>query len=235
MLHARPPGDSLGGLPMSRQPCPERQAGGGEVGLSLACRPEALGGARAGKGGGCQAIGGAMARGEEARAAQAGPAGAGAGAGAGAQGTPADDAGSGEVLTEELLAVLLDSASPERYLDQLDAEERDLPDYLAELLEAHGRTRSEAIRASGVNATFGYQIFQGTRRPGRDTTLQLALGIGCTLRETQRLLRFADHGELWCKRRRDAIIMFCIEHGMSRAACDDELYRLGEQTLPAGR
>jgi hypothetical protein len=37
--------------------------------------------------------------------------------------------------------------------------------------------------------------------------------------------------ELWCKTRRDAIIIYCIEHGYTLAECDDELYRLGEETL----
>lgn len=59
----------------------------------------------------------------------------------------------------------------------------------------------------------------------------LALGIGCTLRETQRLLRLDSVAELWCKDRRDAIVIWCIEHGMRRACTDDELYRLGERTL----
>ena len=148
--------------------------------------------------------------------------------------TPVRPAGEG-VLTEELLAWLLASSTPERYLEQVETDERDLAGYLASLLAAHGRSRSEVIRASGINATFGYQIFQGTRRPGRDTTLQLALGIGCSLRETQRMLRFADHGELWPRRRRDAIIIFCIEHGLSRTECDDELYRLDEPTLLGDR
>ena len=151
------------------------------------------------------------------------------------QASAADRPGDEGILTEELLEWLLASSSPERYLEKVDTEERDLAGYLAALLEEHGQSRANVIRASGINATFGYQIFQGTRSPGRDTAIQLAFGIGCTLRETQRLLRFADHGELWPRRRRDAIIIFCIEHGMTRAECDDELYRLGEQTLLGSR
>lgn len=135
-------------------------------------------------------------------------------------------------LTEELLAWLAQSASPEQYLDTAEANEsRELVDYLRAQLEGHTTTRAQVIRASGINPTFGYQIFQGTRRPGRDTTLQLALGIGCDLRECQRLLRFADHGALWPRRRRDAIIIWCINHAYTRSQTDDELWRLGEPTL----
>jgi hypothetical protein len=59
----------------------------------------------------------------------------------------------------------------------------------------------------------------------------LAFGLDCTLREGQRLLRLAGVSELWCKQRRDAIIIFCMEHGYSRTEADDELWRLGEKTL----
>ena len=59
----------------------------------------------------------------------------------------------------------------------------------------------------------------------------LALGMGCTLRETQRLLRLDGVSELWAKNRRDAVIIWCVEHGYSRTQTDDELYRLGEKTL----
>lgn len=48
-----------------------------------------------------------------------------------------------------------------------------------------------------------------------------------------RLLRRAGHSELYCKVRRDAVIIFCLEHGYSRFECDDELFRLGEKTIGA--
>ena len=46
----------------------------------------------------------------------------------------------------------------------------------------------------------------------------LAFGLKCTLRETQRLLRLAGVSELWCKQRRDAIIIWCIRNGFDRIA-----------------
>jgi hypothetical protein len=138
-----------------------------------------------------------------------------------------------EPLTTELLEKLLASRSPEAYLSGVKMSDSTLPDYLARLLDEHGLTRSQVIRASGLNATFCYQVFQGTRHPGRDNAIMLSFGLGCTLRETQRLLRHAGVSELWCKKRRDAIIIFCVEHGMTRERCDDKLYELGEKTLLA--
>lgn len=145
----------------------------------------------------------------------------------------AQDPAQQERLTEELLERLLESTSPEQYLDDAAAEteNRTLADYAHALLAEKNLKRSDVIRASGLNATFAYQIFQGTRMAGRDSAIMLALGLQCSLRETQRLLRFAGVSELWCKLRRDAIIIFCIKQGYTREETDDELYRLGEKTL----
>lgn len=136
-----------------------------------------------------------------------------------------------ELLTEELLERLLASASPEAYLAEGTTDNRSLAEYLQDLLAEKHLRRADVVHASAVNATFVYQIFSGQRRVSRDTAIKLALGLGCTLRETQRLLRHAGMSELWCKNRRDAIIIHCINHGLDRAETDDELYRLGEQTL----
>lgn len=136
-----------------------------------------------------------------------------------------------ERLTEELLERLLAAASPEAYLDEGLTVDRDLPEYLHGLLAEKGLKRSEVIRASGLNGTFVYDVFKGKTRLGRDNAVMLALGMGCSLVETQRLLRLDGVSELWPKVRRDAVIIWCIEHGLTRSEADDELYRLGEKTL----
>lgn len=136
-----------------------------------------------------------------------------------------------EHLTEDLLKRLLASSSVESYLDTHETVNTTLTEFLRELIDARRLKRSEVARESGLNPTVVYDIFAGKSRPGRDHAIMLALGIGCTLRETQRLLRLDSVAELWCKNRRDAIVIWCIEHGMSRACTDDELYRLGERTL----
>ncbi|MGN0296914.1 MAG: helix-turn-helix domain-containing protein [Parafannyhessea sp.] len=147
--------------------------------------------------------------------------------------TGAAGAADHEPLTEELLARLLASATPQEYLDQTQVGERDFAAYLRSLLQQKGLTRADVLRACDVSPSFGYQVFQGTRRPSRDTAIALAFGLGCSLREVQRLLRRAGHSELYCKVRRDAVIIFCLEHGYTQFECDDELFRLGEKTIGA--
>ena len=136
-----------------------------------------------------------------------------------------------ERLTEELLERLFAAQTPEVYLDQGLTIDRELSDYLHELLVAKGLKRADVVRASGLNGTFVYDVFAGKSRLGRDHALMLAFGLGCDLRETQRLLRLDGVSELWPKLRRDAVIVWCVEHGFTRSQADDELYRLGEKTL----
>lgn len=136
-------------------------------------------------------------------------------------------------LTEELLERLLASKDIGTYLEQNDPHERALPEYLRQLLDAHGLRRADVVHSSGLNSTVVYDIFAGKMRPGRDNAIMLAFGLGCDLRETQRVLRMAGSSELWVKIRRDAIIIWCVENGLSRAETDDQLYRFGEKTLLA--
>lgn len=136
-----------------------------------------------------------------------------------------------ERLTEELLERLLAASTPEAYLDEGLTLDRDLPDYLHELLAEKNLKRAAVVRASGLNGTFVYDVFAGKSRLGRDNAIMLALGLGCDLRETQRLLRLDGVSELWPKVRRDAIIIWCVEHRRSRVETDDELYALGEKPL----
>ncbi len=136
-----------------------------------------------------------------------------------------------ELLTEELLDRLISSSDIQSYLDQDSISNQTLTVFLETLREANNMKRSVLARESGLNATVVYDIFSGKSRPGRDHAIMLSIGLNCDLRETQRLLRLAGVSELWCKQRRDAIIIWCIEHGFDLTATDNELQRLGEQPL----
>ena len=136
-----------------------------------------------------------------------------------------------ELLTEELLDRLISSSDIQSYLDQDSTSNQTLTVFLETLREANNMKRSVLARESGLNPTVVYDIFSGKSRPGRDHAIMLAIGLNCDLRETQRLLRLAGVSELWCRQRRDAIIIWCIEHSFDLTATDNELQRLGERPL----
>ncbi len=135
-----------------------------------------------------------------------------------------------EPLTEELLDELLDAPAPEAFVDGAFAN-RDLASYLTQLADEKGLKRSEVVREAGLDATFGYQIFKGQRGASRNKVLQLAFALSCSLREANRALKAAGHNELYCKNRRDAIIIFCLAHGCDLRKTEEELFRFGEETI----
>lgn len=138
-----------------------------------------------------------------------------------------------EPLTEELLEELLSAPDPKTYADKHHIYERDLPAYLQRLLDEKGMIRIDVIRKAGLNETFGYQIFMGQRKASRNKILQLVFAMELTFKEANRLLQAAGVNELYCKSRRDAIIIFCLDRKYSLQRTDEELYRFGEDTICA--
>ena len=134
-------------------------------------------------------------------------------------------------MTEELLAELLDAPDPRAFIKRREVGERSLAEYLDALLLEKGLRRSVVVREAGINETFGYQIFTGARRASRDNLLKLAFATGCSLRETNRLLQAGGANELYCKNRRDAIVIFAISHGYTQQKTKEELYRFGDATI----
>lgn len=136
----------------------------------------------------------------------------------------------GEKLTEELLNDLMVSDTLQ-VINEIPNKNVSLPQRLNELLIAKKLKKSEVIRRSRLNTTFAYQIFSGERNASRDKILQLALAMELTFKETQELLRISGVNELYCKDRRDAIIIFGITKGMTLEQIDDTLYKFGELTI----
>ncbi|MCL2655630.1 MAG: XRE family transcriptional regulator [Coriobacteriia bacterium] len=136
-----------------------------------------------------------------------------------------------EVLTEELLNELLFSSSAGHYIDTHQMTEPSLSSYLNELLRSKDLKKSEVIKKSRLNETFAYQIFSGDRHASRNKVLQLAFAMELSLREAQRLLKHAGANELYCKDRRDAIIIYCLSRKCSLIKVDAELYKFGEETI----
>lgn len=136
-----------------------------------------------------------------------------------------------EPLTEELLEELLASPSPTKFVKKHHLANQTLSELLNAFLEEKGLARADVIRAAALNETFGYQIFMGQRNPSRNKVLQIAFAMRLNLRETNRILRAAGASDLYCKNRRDAIIIFCLDKGYRLQKTNEELYRFDEETI----
>lgn len=136
-----------------------------------------------------------------------------------------------ERLTEQVLQELVEAPTLDAFIEGHDFPAETLSEFLCHMLEKKNLKRSRVVRMADLNETFGYQIFTGVRNPSRDKVLQIAFAMALTLRETNRALQAAGASSLNPKCRRDAIIIFCIDQGCSLQKVNEELYRLGEETV----
>lgn len=90
-----------------------------------------------------------------------------------------------------------------------------LTEHLEALCKEKQMLRVEVIRRAGIDRSFGFQIFQGTKNPSRDKVLQLALGFGLGYEETQILLKIARKSELYPRIKRDAALIYCLNRHLS--------------------
>ena len=136
-----------------------------------------------------------------------------------------------EPLTDELLEELRESPDPVKFANKNKITHRSLPEYLQQLLDEKGLSRPKVVAEAGLNTTYGYEVFTGKKRPSREKVLPLVFAMGCTLQEANRMLQAAGVNELYVKDRRDAIIIFCLEHGYSLMKTNEELFRFGESII----
>ena len=135
--------------------------------------------------------------------------------------------------TEELVTELKQARMLGDFLTEnmQEFEERTLAEILGQLLEKYEKTRIEVIKAARLDYTYGYQIFDGKKRPKREKLLQLAFGFPLSLEDTNRMLRAGGVNGLYVRCKRDVICMYCLHKGMTLEECNSYLYQLGEETL----
>ena len=106
-----------------------------------------------------------------------------------------------------------------------------LVEQLELFLKSYNKPKKDIIRDAGLDTTYGYQIFDGKKKPRRDKVLQLAFGFPLTVDETNVLLRAGGMNSLYVRNKRDAICMYCLQQGMMMDECNEMLFKAGEETF----
>lgn len=107
----------------------------------------------------------------------------------------------------------------------------EVADVLNEVLQKKKVTKAEAARRAQMSDIYLFQIVGGRRRPSRDRMICICVGLGCSLEETRDVLRKCRFADLYARDRRDAVIMFALEHGWGLEKLNDALYEADEETL----
>lgn len=86
---------------------------------------------------------------------------------------------------------------------------------LMKILRQKNLSKAAAITKTGIDRTYGYQIFDGRRKPSRDMLIRICIGLELTKEETRKLLLMINASPLYPRDKRDSIIIFGILHKIS--------------------
>ncbi len=138
--------------------------------------------------------------------------------------------------TDELLKLLssMESRSSLHDLsDELDKPENktSFPDYISQKMQERGISPGRLWELSLIQRNYGYQILNGTKTPGRDKIVAICLSLSLPLADTQHALMLANAGSLYARRKRDSILIFSLQKGLSVMDANMLLYDLSEEPL----
>lgn len=137
--------------------------------------------------------------------------------------------------TNDLLATLNTIDNNDSFIKYLESiksyEALNYIDYFEVVRNKKGIDKNKIVKDSGLNRTYCYQMLNGTRKPGRDNALCLAIAAHFDLNETTTYLELLEHGILYSKNKRDSIIIYAINRQMSVQETNEMLFKQNEKTL----
>lgn len=96
--------------------------------------------------------------------------------------------------------------------------------YLNSLLKVRNLKKTDIIRGSNLNRAYVYQIFLGLKTPSRDKVISLSFGFSMSFNETQKFLLQSGYRELYPRDKRDACIIYSINHQYNIMETNQLLY-----------
>ena len=115
--------------------------------------------------------------------------------------------------TEDLQSELTKAKSFDEFCCRNNAELQfpSAADYLNYLLQSKNISKAALIANSNLERTYVYHILSGSKTPGRDKLIILAIAAGADIAETQNLLKYAQERPLYVRDRRDGLIYYGID------------------------
>lgn len=133
---------------------------------------------------------------------------------------------------------LLFKTSNIKELMENNADEMRLPsfsEYISGLCADCGEVPERIIKRANIERSFGHQLFKGTKKPSRDTALQLAFGFETDVDTAQELLRYAGMSALYPRIKRDAAIIYCLHNRFTIVEAQNVLYDMKLPLIGGGR
>ena len=102
---------------------------------------------------------------------------------------------------------------------------------LYQKMQEKGASAQDMIARTGIERSYYYHILTGSKLPGRNMVLRICLALELPLDETGRMLSLAGAGALYARVRRDALLIFALQHKLGMQAANDLLLTQGEAAL----
>lgn len=108
-------------------------------------------------------------------------------------------------------------------------------EYIARLCEKKGEAPERIIRRADIERSFGHQLFKGTKKPSRDTVLQLAFGFEADVDTAQELLKHARMSALYPRVKRDTAILYCLHNRFTIVKTQNVLHEMELPLIGGGK
>ena len=139
--------------------------------------------------------------------------------------------------TGELLGILKKTSS-EKELDDYISDEsmndyKQFAEYFFSLESVKEKKQSQIVNDSLLKKSYAYEIlsFECKKRPKRERLIALMIAGGLNIDEVQRGLEICGAGTLYARDRRDAIIIFGINHKKKVLEINEMLVDRGFEAL----
>ena len=144
---------------------------------------------------------------------------------------------SNQVRTSTLFRSLFKTSSIKEFMEQ-NADEMRLPsfsEYITGLCDKKGEVPERIIRRANIERSFGHQLFKGTKKPSRDTVLQLAFGFETDVDTAQELLKHAGMSALYPRVKRDTAILYCLHNRFTIVETQNMLHEMELPLIGGGK
>lgn len=107
----------------------------------------------------------------------------------------------------------------------------DVESFWRKIIQSKNLSKTHIINESDFSYCYFYEVISGRKSPTKDKVVRLALTLNMTVEECQQALRISGRSVLYPKSRRDSILIYSIEHGMTVMQCNSLLNDYGEEEL----
>lgn len=141
------------------------------------------------------------------------------------------------ISTEKLMQLLMKEHSLQRFMRSNSGEigTPSFDEYIRGLQCEKGESAEKIILRAQIEKSYGHQLFKGSRKPSRDSCIQLAFGFEMDVEGAQKLLRIADKSTLYPRVKRDAAIIYSLHNHISLIDTNMILDQLGVAIIGGDR